>query len=65
MMQRTAEHDLLPTAKALKFGVVPWSPLAGGLLSASRQVLMSYNQTRAAYDVAIFQLEAAIGGSVP
>jgi len=31
----------------------------------TRQVRMAYNQARAAYDVAVFQLEQAIGGPLP
>lgn len=33
LVQRTVEHELIPMAAALGLGVVPWSPLAGGLLS--------------------------------
>jgi len=33
LLQRTTERDLLPAAKALGLGVMPWSPLANGLLS--------------------------------
>ena len=33
LLQRTTERDLLPAAKALGLGVMPWSPLASGLLS--------------------------------
>lgn len=32
LMQRTAELEVLPAAEALGLGVIPWSPLAGGLL---------------------------------
>lgn len=31
--QRTGERDLLPMARELSIGVLPWSPLAGGLFS--------------------------------
>jgi aryl-alcohol dehydrogenase-like predicted oxidoreductase len=33
LLQRAAERDLVPAARALGIGVMPWSPLASGLLS--------------------------------
>jgi aryl-alcohol dehydrogenase-like predicted oxidoreductase len=33
LVQRTAERDLLPMARALGLGVTPWSPLASGVLT--------------------------------
>jgi len=33
LLQRASERDLIPAAKALGLGVMPWSPLASGLLS--------------------------------
>ena len=33
LVQRTVEHELTPMADALGLGVVPWSPLGGGVLS--------------------------------
>ena len=33
LLQRTAERELIPMARALGIGVMPWSPLASGLLS--------------------------------
>lgn len=33
LLQRTTERDLIPAAKALGMGVLPWSPLSSGLLS--------------------------------
>jgi len=33
LVERTAERDLIPAAKALGIGVMPWSPLASGMLS--------------------------------
>ncbi len=33
LVERTVERDLIPMAKALGLGVVPWSPLAGGVLT--------------------------------
>ena len=33
LLERTVEHELLPMAADLGLGVMPWSPLAGGLLS--------------------------------
>ncbi|ULO09455.1 aldo/keto reductase [Paenibacillus sp. 19GGS1-52] len=32
LLQRTPELEVLPAAKELGMGVIPWSPLAGGLL---------------------------------
>jgi aryl-alcohol dehydrogenase-like predicted oxidoreductase len=33
LLQRSTERDLIPAARALGIGVMPWSPLASGLLS--------------------------------
>jgi aryl-alcohol dehydrogenase-like predicted oxidoreductase len=33
LAERTVERELVPVAKALKLGLVAWSPLAGGLLT--------------------------------
>lgn len=33
LIERTVEQELLPMAAALGLGVVPWSPLAGGVLT--------------------------------
>lgn len=33
LLQRATERDLIPAARALGLGVMPWSPLASGLLS--------------------------------
>ncbi|WP_336971089.1 aldo/keto reductase [Sphingobium aromaticiconvertens] len=33
LLQRATERDLIPAAKTLGLGVMPWSPLASGLLS--------------------------------
>jgi len=33
LLQRATERDLIPAAKALGLGVMPWSPLGSGLLS--------------------------------
>src|ERR1700733_10870180 len=33
LLQRTVERDLIPMARAVGLGVMPWSPLASGLLS--------------------------------
>lgn len=33
LLQRATERDLIPAAKALGLGVMPWSPLSSGLLS--------------------------------
>ncbi|WLS05917.1 aldo/keto reductase [Shinella oryzae] len=33
LVERTVEHELLPAAAALGLGVLPWSPLGGGVLT--------------------------------
>jgi aryl-alcohol dehydrogenase-like predicted oxidoreductase len=33
LVERTFEHELLPAAAALGLGVLPWSPLGGGVLT--------------------------------
>lgn len=33
LVERTVEHELMPMAKALGLGVLPWSPLGGGILT--------------------------------
>ncbi|OED00745.1 aldo/keto reductase [Rhizobium sp. YK2] len=33
LVERTVEHELLPAAEALGLGVLPWSPLGGGVLT--------------------------------
>lgn len=33
LIERTVEHELLPMAQALGLGVLPWSPLGGGVLT--------------------------------
>ncbi|GGO42161.1 hypothetical protein GCM10012286_23060 [Streptomyces lasiicapitis] len=33
LIERTGERDLIPMARELGLGVIPWSPLAGGVLS--------------------------------
>jgi aryl-alcohol dehydrogenase-like predicted oxidoreductase len=33
LIERTVERDLIPMAKALGLGVIPWSPLASGVLT--------------------------------
>jgi aryl-alcohol dehydrogenase-like predicted oxidoreductase len=33
LVERTVEHELIPMAAALGLGVLPWSPLGGGVLS--------------------------------
>jgi aryl-alcohol dehydrogenase-like predicted oxidoreductase len=33
LLERTAEGELLPMARSMGFGVLPWSPLASGFLS--------------------------------
>jgi aryl-alcohol dehydrogenase-like predicted oxidoreductase len=33
LLERTVEHELMPMAQALGLGVMPWSPLGGGMLT--------------------------------
>lgn len=33
LIERTVERDLIPMAKEMDLGVIPWSPLASGVLS--------------------------------
>jgi aryl-alcohol dehydrogenase-like predicted oxidoreductase len=33
LLERTVEHELIPMAAALGLGVLPWSPLGGGVLT--------------------------------
>ncbi|WOB50511.1 aldo/keto reductase [Xanthomonas hydrangeae] len=33
LVERSVEHELLPMARALGLGVLPWSPLGGGILT--------------------------------
>jgi aryl-alcohol dehydrogenase-like predicted oxidoreductase len=33
LVERTVEHELMPMAEALGLGVLPWSPLGGGVLA--------------------------------
>ena len=33
LLERTVEHELVPMAQALGLGVMPWSPLGGGILT--------------------------------
>lgn len=33
LLERTVEHELMPMAQALGLGVLPWSPLGGGILT--------------------------------
>lgn len=33
LVERTVEHELMPMAAALGLGVLPWSPLGGGILT--------------------------------
>jgi aryl-alcohol dehydrogenase-like predicted oxidoreductase len=33
LVDRTAERDLIPMAREVGIGVIPWSPLAGGVLT--------------------------------
>ncbi|RMQ50287.1 Oxidoreductase [Pseudomonas cichorii] len=33
LVERSVEHELIPMARAMGLGVLPWSPLGGGILS--------------------------------
>lgn len=33
LVERTVEHELIPMAQAMGLGVLPWSPLGGGILT--------------------------------
>ncbi len=37
LLDRRAERELLPMARTYGFGIIPWSPLAGGLLTGKYQ----------------------------
>lgn len=37
LVERTVEHELMPMAQALGLGVLPWSPLGGGILTGKYQ----------------------------
>ncbi len=45
LVERTVEHELMPMAQAMGLGVLPWSPLGGGILTGkySRADLSSEN----------------------
>ena len=46
LVERTVEYELMPMAKALGLGVLPWSPLGGGILTGkySRSDLSDENE---------------------
>jgi aryl-alcohol dehydrogenase-like predicted oxidoreductase len=52
LVERTVEHELLPMAQALGLGVLPWSPLGGGILTGkySRKDLSDDNAADVAMD---------------
>lgn len=45
LVERTVEHELMPMAQAMGLGVLPWSPLGGGILTGkySRSDLTNEN----------------------
>jgi aryl-alcohol dehydrogenase-like predicted oxidoreductase len=47
LVERTVEHELIPMAAALELGVLPWSPLGGGVLTGkySRADLTQESET--------------------
>lgn len=52
LVERTVEHELLPMARAMGLGVLPWSPLGGGILTGkySRADLSDDNGANVATD---------------
>lgn len=46
LVERTAERDLLPMARALGLGITAWSPLAGGVLSGKYATVGPAESTR-------------------
>ncbi|GAA2472244.1 aldo/keto reductase [Winogradskya humida] len=55
LIERTGERDLIPMAREMGLGVVPWSPLAGGVLTGkySREDLTaSHDGTRRGFTIA-------------
>lgn len=52
LLERSVEHELLPMAQALGLGVLPWSPLGGGILTGkySRSDLSDDNSADIASD---------------
>ncbi|WP_432380897.1 aldo/keto reductase [Duganella sp. P38] len=52
LVERTVEHELLPMAQAMGLGVLPWSPLGGGILTGkySRKDLSDDNGADVASD---------------
>jgi len=48
LLERTVEHELMPMAQALGLGVMPWSPLGGGMLTGkySRKDLAQEGEAR-------------------
>jgi len=52
LVERTVEHELMPMARELGLGVLPWSPLGGGILTGkySRADLSDENSADVAMD---------------
>ncbi|SDG90812.1 MULTISPECIES: aldo/keto reductase [unclassified Duganella] len=52
LVERTVEHELLPMAQSMGLGVLPWSPLGGGILTGkySRKDLSDDNGADVAND---------------
>lgn len=50
LVERTVEYELIPMAQALGLGVLPWSPLGGGILTGkySRSDLSNENEANVA-----------------
>ncbi|MDC7675538.1 aldo/keto reductase [Asticcacaulis machinosus] len=52
LVERTVEHELMPMAQAMGLGVLPWSPLGGGILTGkySRSDLTDDNASEVSSD---------------
>ena len=78
LLERTVEGDLVPMAREMGLGVVPWSPLRSGVLtgkysrgdakatSPGRQAWIKRNLTEKAYDVIdVLKRVAEAAGTTP
>ena len=67
LIERTAERDLIPMAQELNISVLPWSPLAGGMLSGKyskeRQNLAELPEKNTAVVQEVARIAAEIGRS--
>lgn len=63
LVERTGERDLIPMAREMGLGVIPWSPLAGGVLTGkysrgdlTAATAASGDGTRKAFNLAVGEL---------